>query len=136
MKKENIITIIVCCLLIVAFVMIIKLTYQNYRRDRFLLNGKILCVQTMSASILYYRDTGKYLENDKVSFNDYYLDARTNPYFSIFSTYPIDENTQGISVFGTVEGTDYELKTSFNKDAEPLPLKKIKIQTIKYKKEK
>ncbi|MCR4662886.1 MAG: hypothetical protein K5622_03240, partial [Endomicrobiaceae bacterium] len=84
----------------------------------------------------YYRDHGKYLVNDKVSFNEEYLDARRNPYFSIFSTYPVDENTQGISVFGTVEGTDYELKLVFNKEDEPQPLKKLKIQTIKYKKEK
>ena len=134
MKKETIITIIVFLLLTAAVVLSIKLTYQNYRKERLLLNGKILCAQIMSASINYYRNNGKYLINDKVSFNDDLLDARTNPYFSTFSTYPIDENTQGISVFGNVEGMDYELKVTFNKDDEPTPLKDLKIQTIKLKK--
>ncbi|MBO7431589.1 MAG: hypothetical protein J6U02_01660 [Elusimicrobia bacterium] len=134
MKKETVITILVFLFLSVAVVLAIDLIYQNYRKERFLLNGKILCSQIMSASIHYYRVNGKYLVNDKVSFNDDYLDARTNPYFSTFSTYPIDENTQGISVFGTVEGTDYELKTSFDNNAEPLPLKDMKIETVKLNK--
>ena len=134
MKKETIITLIVFLFLTAAVVLSIKLTYQNYRKERLLLNGKILCAQIMSASINYYRNSGKYLINDKVSFNDDLLDARTNPYFSTFSTYPIDENTQGISVFGNIEGTDYELKITFNKDDEPTPLKDLKIQTIKHKK--
>ena len=134
MKKETIITLIVFLFLTAAVVLCIKLTYQNYRKERLLLNGKILCAQIMSASINYYRNSGKYLINDKVSFNDDLLDARTNPYFSTFSTYPIDENTQGISVFGNIEGTDYELKITFNKDDEPTPLKDLKIQTIKHKK--
>lgn len=134
MKKETVITVLVFFFLTVAVVLAIKLIYQNYKNERCLLNGKILCAQIMSASINYYRTNGKYLVNDKVSFNDDLLDARTNPYFSIFSTYPVDENTQGISVFGTVEGTDYELRTVFDNNAEPLPLKKIKIQTIKLNK--
>lgn len=134
MKKETIITLIVFFLLTVAVTLSTKLIYQNYRKERLLLNGKILCAQIMSANINYYRSNGEYLINDKVSFNDDLFDARTNPYFSTFSTYPIDENTQGISVFGTIEGTDYELKTSFNKNAEPQSLKNIKIQTIKIKK--
>jgi hypothetical protein len=91
----------------------------------------------MNASITYYKNNGKYLVNDKVSFNEEYpLDARTNPYFSTFSTYPIDENTQGISVFGNIEGTDYELRVVFNNNDKPQSLRNIKIQTIKYKKEK
>lgn len=134
MKKETITTIIVFCLLTIAIILSVKLIYQNYSKERMLLNGKILCVQIMSASIHYYRESGIYLVNDKVSFNDYYLDARTNPYFSFYSTYPVDKNRQGISVFGTIDGIDYELKTVFNNDSEPLPLKDIKIQTIKIKK--
>ncbi len=134
MKKETIITLIVFLFLTAAVVLSIKLTYQNYKKERILLNGKILCAQIMSASINYYRNNGKYLINDKVSFNDDLLDARTNPYFSTFSTYPIDENTQGISVFGNIEGTDYELKITFNKADEPTPLKDLKIKTIKHKK--
>ena len=137
MKKEIIITFIVFCLLTVAFVMAVKLIYQNYKESKSLLNGRVLCTQIMSASITYYKNNGVYLVNDKVSFNeDYPLDARTNPYFSTFSTYPIDENTQGISVYGNVDGTDYELKVVFNKNDEPKSLRNIKIQTIKHKKQK
>ena len=136
MKKETFRLFIVFFLLFAIVVFTINFILQNYRRERFLLNGKILCAQLMSASIKYYRENGKYLENDRVSFNDDYIDARNNPYFSIFSTYPIDENTQGISVFGTVEGNDYEIKIVFNKDDEPKSLKNLKFQTIKLKKEK
>ena len=136
LKKEIIITVLVFCFLTFAIIISIRLVYKNYKKDRLLLNGKILCAQIMSASINYYRNNGKYLITDKVSFNDDLIDARTNPYFSIFSTYPINEKTQGISVFGTVEGTDYELKLVFNKNDEPQPLKKLKIQTIKHKKQK
>ena len=134
MKKETIITIFVFCFLTIAVILATRLIYQNYRKERILLNGKILCAQIMSASISYYKKNGEYLVNDKVSFNDEYLDARTNPYFSLFSTYPIDENTEGISVFGTIDGTDYELRAAFNKEAEPQSIKNIKIQTIKHKK--
>ena len=137
MKKETFITITVFCLLTIAVLLAIKLIYQNYKNERLLLNGRVLCSQIMSASITYYKNNNVYLVNDKVSFNEEYpLDARTNPYFSTFSTYPIDEDHQGISVFGTIEGTDYELKTIFNKNDNPLPLKDIKIQTIKHKRKK
>ena len=134
MKKETIITIFVFCFLTIAVILATRLIYQNYRKERILLNGRILCAQIMSVSISYYKKNGEYLVNDKVSFNDEYLDARTNPYFSLFSTYPIDENTEGISVFGTIDGTDYELRATFNKEAEPQSIKSIKIQTIKHKK--
>ena len=134
-KKEFIATILVFCLLIIAIIISMNLVYQNYKEGKLLLNGRVLCCQIMNASITYYKNNGKYLINDKVSINDEYpLDARTNPYFSTFSTYPIDENNQGISVFGTIEGTDYELKVIFNKDDEPTSLRNIKIQTIKHKK--
>ena len=136
MKKETFKTFIVFCLLFIIAACAVKFIFQSYKIERFLLNGKILCAQLMSASIKYYKETGIYLENDKVSFRDEYIDARRNPYFSIFSTYPIDEKTQGISVFGTVEGNDYELRIAFNKDSEPQPLKNLKFQTIKRKKEK
>lgn len=135
LKKEVIATVLIFCLLSIAIVISLKLIYKNYQDSKFLINGKILCAQIMNASITYYKETGKYLINDKVSVNDKYpLDARTNPYFSTFSTYPIDEKTQGISVFGTIDGTDYELKVIFNKDDEPKALKNLKIQTIKHKK--
>ena len=137
LKKEIIVTILVFFFLTIAIIIAIRLVYQNYKESKLLLNGRVLCTQIMNASITYYKNTGKYLVNDNISVNDEYpLDARTNPYLSTFSTYPIDENTQGISVFGTIDGTDYELKVVFNKDDEPQSLRNIKIQTIKDKKEK
>ena len=132
MKKETLITITIFCLLIIAIILAIKIIQKNYRKDRLLLNGKVLCAQIMNASITYYKKNGKFLVNDKVSSNEaYFIDARTNPYFSVFSTYPVNENTQGISVFGTIDGTDYEMKMVFDKNAEPLPLRKIKVKLIK-----
>ena len=128
LKKEIIATILVFCLLTIAIVISIKLVYQNYKESKLLLNGRVLCTQIMNASIRYYKAKGVYLINDKVSVNDEYpIDARTNPYFSVFSTYPIDENTQGISVFGNIEGTDYELRVVFNNNDKPQSLRNIKI---------
>ena len=86
----------------------------------------------MNASIKYYKEHGVYLQNDKVSVNEEYpLDARTNPYFSVFSTYPVDENTQGISVFGTINNKNYEMRAVFNKDDEIKSIRNIKVKTIK-----
>jgi hypothetical protein len=86
----------------------------------------------MNASIKYYKEHGVYLQNDKVSVNEEYpLDARTNPYFSVFSTYPVDENTQGISVFGTINNKNYEMRVVFNKDDEIKSIRNIKVKTIK-----
>lgn len=78
------------------------------------------------------KEHGVYLQNDKVSVNEEYpLDARTNPYFSVFSTYPVDENTQGISVFGTINNKNYEMRAVFNKDDEIKSIRNIKVKTIK-----
>ena len=136
MKKETIISFLVFCVLTVIVVISIKLTYNNYQTSKQIFNGKVLCSALMNASIKYYKENGVYLENDKVSVNEEYpFDARTNPYFSVFSTYPVDENTQGISVFGTVNKKDYELKVVFNKDDDIKSIRNIKIQTIKQKKQ-
>ena len=134
MKKETIITIIGFCLLTIAVLSAIKLIYLNYKEERILLNGRVLCAQLMSAAITHYKNTSEYLETDKISNCDEYLDARTNPYFSLYSIYSVDENTQGISVFGIIDGVEYELKTIFNKNSEPVPLKNIKIKVIQHKK--
>jgi hypothetical protein len=132
MRKETIISFLVFCALVVVIVISIKLTYKNYQISKQLLNGKILCSELLNASIKYYKENGHYLEYDKVSVShEYSFDARTNPYFSTFSTYPIDENTQGISVFGTVNNKDYEIKVIFNKDDEIKSIRNINIQTIK-----
>ncbi len=132
MKKETIITFIVFCMLFVMVVISIKLTYRNYQLSKQLFNGNILCSLIMNASIKYYKEHGVYLQNDKVSVNEEYpLDARTNPYFSVFSTYPVDENTQGISVFGTINNKNYEMRVVFNKDDEIKSIRNIKVKTIK-----
>ncbi len=136
MRKETIISFLVFCALTVILVISMKLTYNNYQTSKQIFNGKVLCSALMNTSIKYYKENGVYLENDKVSVNEEYsFDARTNPYFSVFSTYPVDENTQGISVFGTVNKKDYELKLVFNKDDDMKSIRNIKIQTIKQKKQ-
>ena len=113
-----------------------KLTYNNYQTSKQMFNGKVLCSEIMNASIKYYKENGIYLQNDKVSVNDEYpIDARTNPYFSVFSTYPVDEDTQGISVFGTVNQKDYEMKVVFDKDDDVKSIRNINIQVIKHKKQ-
>lgn len=110
------------------------LIYENYSREKIFLTGKILCTQIMNAEITYYRENGKYLINDKVSFNDYYpLDARTNPYFSVFSTYPIGENKQEIILFGSLDMEKYNLKVVFDNNSETKTLKNIDIKIIKNK---
>ena len=136
MRKESVTSFFVFCVLVVVIAISIKLTYENYQISKQIFNGKVLCSELLNASIKYYRENGHYLENDRVSVNyDYHFDARTNPYFSTFSTYPIDENTQGISVFGTVNNKDYELKVVFNKDDDIKSIRNIKIETIKHKKQ-
>lgn len=110
------------------------LIYENYSREKIFLTGKILCTQIMNAEITYYRENGKYLINDKVSFNDYYpLDARTNPYFSVFSTYPIGEDKQEIILFGSLDMEKYNLKVVFDNNSETKTLKNIDIKIIKNK---
>lgn len=110
------------------------LIYENYSREKIFLTGKILCTQIMNAEITYYRENGKYLINDKVSFNDYYpFDARTNPYFSVFSTYPIGEDKQEIILFGSLDMEKYNLKVVFDNNSETKTLKNIDIKIIKNK---
>ena len=134
MRKETVISFLVFCVLVIVIVISINLTYKNYQISKQIFNGKVLCSELLNASIKYYRENGHYLENDKVSVNyEYPFDARTNPYFSTFSTYPKDENTQRISVFGTVNNKNYELKVIFNKDDDIKSIRNIKIQTIKTK---
>ena len=131
-KKETLVTIVVFSLLIIVIFLSIDIIRKDYVKNKKLLDGKILVSQLMNASITYYRNNGKYLVNDKVSFNDEYpFDARLNPYFSVFSTYPVDENKQGISVFGTIDKTKYEIKVVFDKNDEPTSLENMKIQIIK-----
>ena len=134
MKKDTILSFLVFCVLAVVIVISMKLTYNNYQTSKQMFSGKVLCSEIMNASIKYYKENGIYLRNDKVSVNDEYpIDARTNPYFSVFSTYPVDQDKQGISVFGTVNKKDYELKVVFNNDDDVKSIRNIKIETIKYK---
>lgn len=88
----------------------------------------------MNAEITYYRENGKYLINDRVSFNDYYpLDARTNPYFSVFSTYPVGKNKQGFTLFGSLEMKNYKLEVVFDNESETKSIKNIDVKIIKNK---
>ena len=88
----------------------------------------------MNAEITYYRETGKYLINDKVSFNNYYpLDARTNPYFSVFSTYPVGKNKQKITLFGSLKMKNYKLEVVFDNESETGSVKKIDVKIVENK---
>ena len=134
MRKETVISFLVFCALVVVIVISIKLTYKNYQISKQLINGKILCSELLNVSIKYYKENGHYMKYDKVSVShEYPFDARTNPYFSVFSTYPIDDDTQGVSVFGTINNKNYEIKVVFNKDDEIKSIRNINIQTIKTK---
>ena len=132
LKKETIVTIVVFCLLIVVVFLSINLIEKDYAKNKILLDGKILVSQLMNASITHYKNNGNYLENNKVYSNEEYpIDARSNPYFSVFSTYPVDDDKQGISVFGSINGTNYEIKTVFNNNDNPKQLKDMKFEIIK-----
>lgn len=133
-NKDKLTIFFVSLSLILLLLLSAFLIYENYSREKIFLTGKILCTQIMNAEITYYRENGKYLINDKVSFNDYYpLDARTNPYFSVFSTYPIDENKQGLTVFGSLSMEKYKLNVVFDNNSETKTLKTIDVKIVKNK---
>lgn len=132
-KNDNLNAFIAFIILVCIIIFSIKFLLKEYSDAKLFLNGRILCTQLMNASITYYKNNGEYLVNNRVFSNDKYpLDARNNPYFSTFSTYPVNEDKQGISVFGIINGKEYELKVVFNNNDQPSSLKDIKIQTIKH----
>lgn len=130
--KESLFTFSSIVLIIILLITAVCMINNNYRKERFLEIGKVLCTQLMNASITYYHEHGRYLVNDKVSFNhDYPFDARTNLYFSVFSTYPTTTGKQVILFFGSDEVKDYELRVIFDKYAETTNLKNINIEVLK-----
>lgn len=133
-NKDKLTIILVSLLLIIFLLSSAFLIYKDYEKEKIFLMGKILCTQIMNAEITYYRENGKYLVNNKISFNDYYpIDVRTNPYFSIFSTYPIDENKQGLTLFGSFEMEKYELQVVFDNNSKTQSLKNVDVKIIKNK---
>lgn len=134
MEKENRDMLITFCAVSVTIALLLIATHlmiRNYQLEKRFETGKILAVQLLNASINYYHKTGKYLINDKVTHNDEYpFEARTNPYFSVFSTYPAGGGKQAISVFGSGEMLKYELRIVFDENTKTKGIKDIKIQTL------
>mgnify|MGYP006872982443 CR=1 FL=1 len=131
-QKDNVI--MFCAIMIVVSLLLVtvRLINKNYQKEKMLEIGKVLCTQLMNASITYYREHGYYLVNDRVSFNhDYPFDARTNLYFSTFSTYPTPTGKEVLLFFGSNEMKNYELRVVFDKFAEATNLKNAKIQVLR-----
>jgi hypothetical protein len=61
------------------------------------------------------------------------LDARNNPYFSVFSTYQINEKKQGITVFGSEEMEGYEIHLEFDDKEKIRSIKNLKMEVFKNK---
>ncbi len=131
-SRELLFTLVAISMVIVLLIAAVYIINTNYRKEKYLETGKILCTQLMNASITYYHEHGKYLINEKVSFNhDYPFDARTNLYFSVFSTYPTTTGKQVLLFFGSNEMKNYELRVIFDKYAETTNLKNIKVEVLK-----
>lgn len=113
----------------------IFLTYQEYILSSRLTLGQILCSQIRNAQLFYHQQNNDYLVLDKVFFNDDLgIDARNNPYFYTFSTYPVDNNTQRIVVFGSDKMKDYEIHLDFKPtDKKSNNLRDLDIKIIKNK---
>ncbi len=131
-QKDNVMMFSAVLTVILLLLLSVHFINKNYQTEKMLEAGKILCTQLMNASITYYREHGYYLLNDKVSFNhDYPFDARTNLYFSIFSTYPTTTGKEVLLFFGSDKMKKYELRVIFDKNAETTNLKNIKVEVLK-----
>ena len=134
MEKEKKDTLIAFCAVAIVIILLLSATHlliKNYQIEKKLETGKIVAVQLLNACIKHYHETGEYLINDKVTHNDAYpFEARTNPYFSVFSTYPAGGGKQAISVFGSGEMLKYELRIVFDENTKTKGIKDIKIQTL------
>ena len=134
-QNGNIKLILFFIIITAVFALVISFIYRKFIFDETLMPGRILCNQIMNAHITYYNEHGKYLVIDKQSVNrDLPLDARNNLYFSVFSTYPLQKNKQGISVFGSDKMQDYEIRLVFDaiKD-KPQSLKNLKMEVVRKK---
>jgi len=113
----------------------IFLTYQEYILSSRLTLGQILCSQIRNAQLVYYKEHNEYISLDKVFFSDDLgIDARNNPYFYTFSTYPVDSNIQRIVVFGSDKMKDYEIHLDFKpSDRRTNNLRDLDIKVVKNK---
>lgn len=113
----------------------IFLTYQEYILSSRITLGQILCSQVRNAQLFYYQEHNEYLTLDKVFSNEALdIDARNNPYFYTFSTYPLDDKTQRVVVYGSEEMQDYEIYLDFNAtDKRTNNLRDLNIKVVKNK---
>ena len=112
----------------------IFLTYQEYILSSRITLGQILCSQIRNAQLFYHQQNNDYLVLDKVFSNDELgIDARNNPYFYTFSTYPIDDSTQRVVVFGSDQMKDYEIYLDFKPtDKKSNNLRDLDIKVVKH----
>lgn len=131
--RDRVKTVLSFAAVFAAMSVLVWLVYQRYLREEMLSSGQILCNQIMNANLTYYSEHGIYLTNDKVSFNkDFPLDARTNPYFSVFSTYPLENNKQGITVFGSDKMQNYEIRLEYDEEvSKSKSIKDLKMKVVK-----
>lgn len=134
-RIDNLKTIILFIVIIIIIIFALHFTYKKYLTDTMLTDGKILCSQIMNAHQSYYSEHKKYLTLNKVSYvEEFPLDARTNPYFSVFSTYQFNKDKQGIIVFGSDEMKDYEIHLEFDEKISKLrSIKNLKMEVVKNK---
>jgi len=113
----------------------IFLTYQEYILSSRITLGQVLCSQIRNAQLYYYQQNKEYIVLDKVfSSDELGIDARNNPYFYTFSTYPVDNNTQRVVVYGSDKMKEYEVYLDFDSsDKNTNNLKNLDIKVIKNK---
>ncbi|MEA5000383.1 MAG: hypothetical protein VB017_00690 [Endomicrobiaceae bacterium] len=131
---DNLKTVLLFLAIIIMIILALHFTYNKYLKDTMLTDGKILCNQIMNAQMAYYSENKKFMSLDKVSYvEELPLDARNNPYFSVFSTYQINEKKQGITVFGSEEMEGYEIHLEFDDKAKIRSIKNLKMEVFKNK---
>lgn len=129
---DNIKTIVLFMAIIIMIIFALHITYEKYMRDTMLTDGKILCNQIMNAQMSYYSENKKFMTLNKVSYvEEFPLDARNNPYFSVFSTSQSGDK-QEITVFGSEEMEGYEIHLEFDNNTNKLrSIKKLKMNVKK-----
>lgn len=113
----------------------IFLTYQEYILSSRITLGQVLCSQIMNAQLYYYQQNNKYVTLNKVfSSDELGIDARTNHYFYTFSSFPVDNTTQRVVVYGSDKMKGYEIYLDFDStDKKTNNLKNLDIKVVKNK---
>ena len=113
----------------------IFLTYQEYILSSRITLGQVLCSQIRNAQLYYYQENKEYIVLDKVfSSDELGIDASNNPYFYTFSTFPVDDATQRVVVYGSDQMKGYEIYLDFDStDKKTNNLKNLDIKVIKNK---